>query len=575
MGLFMRHILNGCCLFLLSLMLLACERNKKEISLLSSAERLIANQPDSALLVLQGIKTPERLSRAEQAHFYLLHTEAEDKCRIPHTTDSLISIAVNFYENTDDALRKAKAWYYKGRINQDLDRPLLAQDYYLKALRERGKIHDHALLGRINNHIGLLYTYQDVYEKALPFQKEAVYHFSALNDSMGVAFASRDLARVYHMMDELDSARFYYEEAQRYTKGEKTAVTGSELGSLYLDMGLYKEAHDQIRLALNEDKDENYPIYLTLGDYFIRVYNPDSAIYYLNKAAESPSRYTRRDSYRLLYKLKRIQGDLRSALAYNDRCELLLDSIQEFVQTVSIRQAQAMYDYQEQENKLLNATLTSTHLKLVNAWLTIALIGVSLVCTFLFFHHRIRQTKTNVQHWKIKGLSLLISKEKLEEQLSKNEKDIRDLEEMKIQKAGGTKELITLRTEQLEQENKNIARSRERQEQLESRFQNSEICIRFRRKEEWKPSAKDWAELCQNLDLAYNNFTIRLKKLNDLTDKELKIACLIKANVSPGIISHLLCCSTASVSMTRKRLYQKIHNESGSAEQFDDFIRQF
>ena len=204
MGLFMRHILNGCCLFLLSLMLLACERNKKEISLLSSAERLIANQPDSALLVLQGIKTPERLSRAEQAHFYLLRTEAEDKCCIPHTTDSLISIAVNFYENTDEALRKAKAWYYKGRINQDLDRPLLAQDYYLKALRERGKIHDHALLGRINNHIGLLYTYQDVYEKALPFQKEAVYHFSALNDSMGVAFASRDLARVYHMMDELE-----------------------------------------------------------------------------------------------------------------------------------------------------------------------------------------------------------------------------------------------------------------------------------------------------------------------------------------------------------------------------------
>ena len=202
-------------------MLLACERNKKEISLLSSAERLIANQPDSALLVLQGIKTPERLSRAEQAHFYLLRTEAEDKCCIPHTTDSLISIAVNFYENTDEALRKAKAWYYKGRINQDLDRPLLAQDYYLKALRERGKIHDHALLGRINNHIGLLYTYQDVYEKALPFQKEAVYHFSALNDSMGVAFASRDLARVYHMMDELDSARFIMRRRNAIQKERK------------------------------------------------------------------------------------------------------------------------------------------------------------------------------------------------------------------------------------------------------------------------------------------------------------------------------------------------------------------
>ena len=110
---------------------------------------------------------------------------------------------------------------------------------------------------------------------------------------------------------------------------------------------------------------------------------------------------------------------------------------------------------------------------------------------------------------------------------------------------------------------------------MEARFQNSEICLRFRDKEIWKPSPMDWTKLYQGLDLTYNNFTSRIQQLVITTDKELRIACLIKIRVTPGVIAKLLNCSVTSVSMTRKRFYEKIHQTAGSAEQFDDFIRQF
>lgn len=106
-------------------------------------------------------------------------------------------------------------------------------------------------------------------------------------------------------------------------------------------------------------------------------------------------------------------------------------------------------------------------------------------------------------------------------------------------------------------------------------FLNSEICLRFRDKNPWRPTANDWAELYRNLDLAYDNFTARLRSLIPITDKELQTACLIKAGVMPGVIGQLLCCSPASVSMTRKRLYEKIYQKPGSAELFDQFINQF
>lgn len=106
-------------------------------------------------------------------------------------------------------------------------------------------------------------------------------------------------------------------------------------------------------------------------------------------------------------------------------------------------------------------------------------------------------------------------------------------------------------------------------------FLNSEICLRFRDKNPWRPTANDWAELYRNLDLAYDNFTARLRGLIPITDKELQTACLIKVGVMPGVIGQLLCCSPASVSMTRKRLYEKIYQKPGSAELFDQFISQF
>ena len=175
-------------LILIPIIWISCDGMGHQTIDFRKVENLMPQHPDSALMLLEQIENKENLSRKDKAHYSLLLTEAEDKTYVTHTTDSLISIAADYYEKTDDLGRKAKAWYYKGRINQDLGHPLKAQEYYLKALRDEEKIEDHALLGRIHNHIGMLYAYQKVYEKALPFQKKAVENFHLINDSTGQAY---------------------------------------------------------------------------------------------------------------------------------------------------------------------------------------------------------------------------------------------------------------------------------------------------------------------------------------------------------------------------------------------------
>ena len=276
-------------LILIPIIWISCDGMGHQTIDFRKIENLMPQHPDSALMLLEQIENKENLSRKDKAHYYLLLTEAEDKTYVTHTTDSLISIAADYYEKTDDLGRKAKAWYYKGRINQDLGHPLKAQEYYLKALRDEEKIEDHALLGRIHNHIGMLYAYQKVYEKALPFQKKAVENFHLLSDSTGQVFALRDLGRTFLMLGHQDSAIICNQKAIALMRKRIIPSVYTELAGFYIDRQRLEEAHGLLRTSLqNVAKPQaKYPVYLVLGELYKKSGQIDSACFYLQACINS------------------------------------------------------------------------------------------------------------------------------------------------------------------------------------------------------------------------------------------------------------------------------------------------
>ena len=101
------------------------------------------------------------------------------------------------------------------------------------------------------------------------------------------------------------------------------------------------------------------------------------------------------------------------------------------------------------------------------------------------------------------------------------------------------------------------------------------VVAQFRDKRSWRPGPEDWVRLYWAIDLVHANFTKRLQELVYLTDKELKIACLTKVKVQPTVIAWLFSCSLTDISMTRKRLYERITGERGSAPMFDLWMWRF
>ena len=592
-------------LILIPIIWISCDGMGHQTIDFRKIENLMPQHPDSALMLLEQIENKENLSRKDKAHYSLLLTEAEDKTYVTHTTDSLISIAADYYEKTDDLGRKAKAWYYKGRINQDLGHPLKAQEYYLKALRDEEKIEDHALLGRIHNHIGMLYAYQKVYEKALPFQKKAVENFHLLSDSTGQVFALRDLGRTFLMLGHQDSAIICNQKAIALMRKRIIPSVYTELAGFYIDRQRLEEAHGLLRTSLqNVAKPQaKYPVYLVLGELYKKSGQIDSACFYLQACINSaPLPETRAGG---LFHLKEIaleKGQWEQAALLSKQYELLKDSIEQGKNAESIRNVQAFYSYNEIEQDLWEARLYASKQKSFYSLLITACLFLLTVALLRFIHYR-RERKSLLQRLKaneeqiqrneqtLKNISDVkdslqneiqiyktkerqLSKEK-DEQLKRTNEEIRQ-KIMQLEKLSHTKDeleknLLTLRSENSNLKKREQAREEERKKIEESeRLQNERLYDKFRSPAGWEPTDTDWHKLFISVDKLYPKMVTTLQKSTSLNESERKICYLSKIGVKPGAIEILL--SKGNVSVYRKRLYEKLTKKEGTAKDFDKYI---
>ena len=78
------------------------EQPKELLPELSYAESLMQRCPSSALVVLDSMEVPSPSDKFQYATWCLLITQARDKNYIKHTSDSLINIALDYFEKQDD-----------------------------------------------------------------------------------------------------------------------------------------------------------------------------------------------------------------------------------------------------------------------------------------------------------------------------------------------------------------------------------------------------------------------------------------------------------------------------------------
>ena len=191
----------------LCLLISSCNHGLDTTSILSEAEKVMTEYPDSTLKLLQSIPNPEGLTGKAQADYALLYSQALDKNYIDTANDSLIQIAVDYYKDrSDDAKSKFYAYYYLGRVHVNGNRLDQATLAFMNAEQEVETLGDDYAVGLLYRQMGYIYREYYDYAKALECYQQATHYFERAGKHQHKLWGMLNQSAVYDTMGQKEKA---------------------------------------------------------------------------------------------------------------------------------------------------------------------------------------------------------------------------------------------------------------------------------------------------------------------------------------------------------------------------------
>ena len=430
------------------------------------AESFMDVYPDSAFLLLKNILKPEKLSAEEYATWCLLMTQARDKNYMEHTSDSMINVAVKYFERHKDPKRLAWSYYYSGIISNELGEHVQSQLAFLKARSVALEIDEPKLLGRIYENLGNLYERQELQDSVLFFYNKALLYYQQAQDSVGVGISLRNIGRSYLHFD-LDSAERYYQESLQWLHNNRymRASVLNDLGILYKQRGENELSLQYIRHSLEVS---GYGIryihtrYLNIGELYLRMGQKDSALYYLERCLADAN--TRTAACASLSKLYSRIGDWKTACTYQNCYIAYIDSVYQNHKAVELAMQSEHYDKEKAIAIMQQQNLKSRFvLFLIVGIIIMILLVILLENNYRTVCEKLKSLKENEAQRQGQYTKLERQKKDLEEQLAGYKKEIEDQLEkekqsLKLQLVSKEEEVVHLKKqiEQMENPEKNV-----------------------------------------------------------------------------------------------------------------------
>lgn len=161
-------------------MLCGCQKSQVDQQL-DHAESIIEEHPDSALTILQQIDGTT-LHGEPQARHALLLSQAYDKNYIDLTNDSLISIAVNYYKESENNLHKTLSYHYLAVVNKNAGHYGSALQCALTAHDEAINMIDPLNTSRIESVIARIYVMGGDFREALRWETMSLENAKRVNN---------------------------------------------------------------------------------------------------------------------------------------------------------------------------------------------------------------------------------------------------------------------------------------------------------------------------------------------------------------------------------------------------------
>lgn len=312
--------------------------------LLLRADSLMNTRPDSSLALLERIASPRELPEADRAFYALLLTQAKHKNYLPFPNDSLIKIAVEYYDSATQNLLAAKAHYYLGATYRDRGSLAFAVEEYLTAIRLMPA--ENEFLAMIYNNLAECYLDQDSYNVAMDAYQKA-YQLSSANMKLAY-YPLRGMGYLFLFQNQLDSALCYLQKAhdcvQAVRDSSKLPVIYNDFATVYEQKKDYARADEYASKAIGMAcSGDLVKACFQKGELMLGLNRPDSARYYFDKNSDVRDIQEKAARYYGLYRVEERLGNWEAAVRNADACFLLYDSIQKISQHRELEKVMGNY----------------------------------------------------------------------------------------------------------------------------------------------------------------------------------------------------------------------------------------
>ena len=182
----------------------------KTAATLNDVGTYIKERPDSALAIIRAIDTTTLTTPKLRAHYALLHAMALDKNWIDTTDVNVVMPAVEYYDRHPSGIRRAKAWYYLGRIQQNGNDRQEASISFLKAERYAEASDDSDFKGLVCLAMSTIYSQTHFHEEALRYSEKAHTLFAEAGDTLNANGALYGMAQEYYDLGRYAEADSLY-----------------------------------------------------------------------------------------------------------------------------------------------------------------------------------------------------------------------------------------------------------------------------------------------------------------------------------------------------------------------------
>ena len=376
-------------LLLIALLLAACGGWRGGDRLLKEAERIIENYPDSALRLLESLDT-KRSDRNQRALHDLLLTEASYKLYKPIANDSLISSAIVFFEQENDRVHLANAYYYKGVVLYDLGAKEEAVVCLKKAEGLAESLDDELLRNKIYENLAYINLKSSNKELALRYSRRFLSSSKVLNDVELLARAYDKLSVSFSLLGNDSMAAVVYDSITPIlssTSDSAKAYILSNIAMVRLQENKTEEAKSLLLTSVQYLPKANE--YLVLGKIALRQGDKDSACKYLEKAISFNDDYYSRKAYTVLADICSQTGDFKASSMYHKKADSIRHLVEMSKKTSELQAAQLNFDAEEVKAK--------KDARIRQLLVVTVILFFIIVSSFIFLYAKIRKSHEDLE----------------------------------------------------------------------------------------------------------------------------------------------------------------------------------